>query len=175
MESLCRPGVHEGNFEKLTPVLLTGLSSRVFHQDPPHRFGTAPKKCPRLFQCSAFSTSTSRIYASWTSAVACSVLPWLLVGKPLGRQATKFLIDQRQELLGCRRVALIDGTEDACDVGHRRGPRRPPRSCPTLYHGVVPISGCHSPDPTSLGGTPGCAASRQPDIIRKRPCSRPDA
>ena len=35
----------------------------------------AAKKCPRLFQPCAFSTSTSRRYASCTRAVACSVCP----------------------------------------------------------------------------------------------------
>ena len=33
------------------------------------------KKCPRLSQCRTLSVSISRRYASWTSAVACSVGP----------------------------------------------------------------------------------------------------
>ena len=35
----------------------------------------AAKKWPRVFQSWAFSTSTSRRYASWTRAVECSVWP----------------------------------------------------------------------------------------------------
>ena len=52
-----------------------GLSSSLLDQNPPHRLGAAAKKCPRLSQDRSGAPSTSRIYASCTSAVACSVCP----------------------------------------------------------------------------------------------------
>jgi hypothetical protein len=45
-------------------------------------------------------------------------LPGLFLGHPLGSQLTQFVIDQRQELLGGGRVALLDGGQDARDVAH---------------------------------------------------------
>jgi hypothetical protein len=38
----------------------------------------------------------------------------------LGRQLTQFLGDQRQELCGSGRVALLDGGQDLGDFTHRR-------------------------------------------------------
>ena len=57
-------------------------------------------------------------------------LAGLLLGQLLGRQLAQLVVDQRQELLGRLRVALLDGREDAGHVGHRHGfhwpiPRRP--------------------------------------------------
>ena len=46
----------------------------------------------------------------------------LLLGQPLGGQLAQLVVDQRQELLGGLRVAVLDGREDARDVVHRREP-----------------------------------------------------
>ena len=46
----------------------------------------------------------------------------LLLRQPLGGELAQLVVDQRQELLGRLRVALLDGREDACDVVHRREP-----------------------------------------------------
>ena len=40
-------------------------------------------------------------------------------GHLLRRQLAQFVINQRQELLGGVRVALLDGGKDASNVGHR--------------------------------------------------------
>ena len=45
-------------------------------------------------------------------------LPRLLVGQLRRRQLPQLVIDQRQELLGRRRIAGIDLRQDAGDVGH---------------------------------------------------------
>jgi hypothetical protein len=42
----------------------------------------------------------------------------LLLRHPLGRQLTQLVVDQRQELFGGRRVALLDGGQDARDFAH---------------------------------------------------------
>ena len=82
----------------------------------------AEKKWPRESQCWAFSASTSRMYASWTKAVALERLPRLLLGYPLGSQAAQFVVDQRQELFGSLAVALLDGGENSGDLVHRMYP-----------------------------------------------------
>ena len=45
-------------------------------------------------------------------------LPGLLLGQPLRGQLAQLVVDQRQELLGGLRVALLDGREDAGHVVH---------------------------------------------------------
>ena len=47
-------------------------------------------------------------------------LPWLLPGHLRGRQPAQLVVDQRQQLLGGLRVALLDRREDAGDVVHGR-------------------------------------------------------
>ena len=44
----------------------------------------------------------------------------LFLGQLLRRQLAQLVVDQRQELLGGVRVALLDGGQDARDVGHSR-------------------------------------------------------
>jgi hypothetical protein len=39
-------------------------------------------------------------------------LAWLLLGQLLGSQLTQFVVNQRQKLLGCLRIALLDGVQD---------------------------------------------------------------
>src|SRR5262245_37802915 len=48
-------------------------------------------------------------------------LAGFLVGKSLGRELAEFIVNQRQELLRGGGIALLDGGEHACDVGHAWG------------------------------------------------------
>ncbi len=61
-----------------------------------------------------------------SGVVIKSELTGPLSGEPLRGQLAEFVVDQRQELLGCLRVAVLDGREDALDVVHRRGLLSPP-------------------------------------------------
>ena len=63
-------------------------------------------------------TPTRRTYASWTRAVGCSVWPGFSWASSCGRQLAQLVVDQGQQLLGGLRVALLDGGQDARDVGH---------------------------------------------------------
>ena len=47
-------------------------------------------------------------------------LPGILLGQLLSRQFAQLLVDQRQELPRGVRIALLDGGQDACHIGHRR-------------------------------------------------------
>ena len=50
-------------------------------------------------------------------------LAGLLLGQLLRRQLAQLVVDQRQQLLGGVRVALLDGGQDAGDIAHRRHQR----------------------------------------------------
>lgn len=77
----------------------------------------APKKCPRLFQRWAFSTSTRRKYASWTRAVAWSVCPGCSLAN-FAAASFRNSSDQGQELLGGGWIARFDLRQDLSDVAH---------------------------------------------------------
>jgi hypothetical protein len=47
-------------------------------------------------------------------------LPGLLADHLLGRQPTQLVVDERQQLLGGVRVALLDRGQDVGDLGHRQ-------------------------------------------------------
>src|SRR5262245_25968038 len=47
-------------------------------------------------------------------------LPGLLLGQLLRREAAQLIVDQRQQLIGSVRVALLDGRQDAGDLAHSR-------------------------------------------------------
>ena len=48
----------------------------------------------------------------------------ILLGYLPGRKPAQLVVDQRQEPLGGPSVALLDGTQDPSDVGHRHAPWR---------------------------------------------------
>ena len=48
-------------------------------------------------------------------------LTGLLLSQFVGRQLAKLVVDQRQQLRGGVRVAVLDGRQDARDIGHGCG------------------------------------------------------
>src|SRR5262245_37554217 len=46
----------------------------------------------------------------------------LLVGQPGRRELAQLVVDQRQQLLGRRRITLRDGGQDVGNITHRRHP-----------------------------------------------------
>jgi hypothetical protein len=46
-------------------------------------------------------------------------LPEFFLGQPLRGESSQFVVDERQELLGGLRIALLDGEQDASDFVHR--------------------------------------------------------
>ncbi len=58
---------------------------------------------------------------SGANAIACNVWRGILLSHLACRQLPQLIVDQGQKLLGVGRVALLDGTEDASDVGHGHG------------------------------------------------------
>src|SRR5262249_17234241 len=70
-------------------------------------------------------------------------LAGLFLGQLLGRESAQLVVDQRQELLRGRGVALLDGGQDARDLGHRRhrkGDGLNRTTSPILWGGVRNLS-----------------------------------
>ena len=84
----------------------------------------AAKKWPRLSQSWILATPTSRRYASWTSAVAWSVWPGLLLLQPPSGELAQLVVDEWQKLFGGLGIALLDGRQDPSHVAHQI-PSRP--------------------------------------------------
>ena len=73
----------------------------------------AAKKWPRPSQPWGGSPPTSRRYASWTRAVAWSVWPGFSCGHPRGGELAQFVVDEREQLGGGRRVAGRGGGQES--------------------------------------------------------------
>ena len=97
------------------------LAAGVLDEDAAHGLGGGGEEVAAAVPVLvARSAPTSRRYASWTRAVAWSVWPGFSWASFCGRQLAQLVVDQRQQLLGGVRVALLDGGQDAGDVGHDR-------------------------------------------------------
>ena len=105
----------------------------------------AAKKWPRLFQgCGLVAVHQPQI-GLVDQGRGLERLAGLLLGQLLGGQLAQLVVDQRQELLGGVRVALLDGGQDARDVGHK-APLRRGRSVPSYPMGL------HDPEDRSGSG-----------------------
>ena len=80
----------------------------------------AAKKWPRLFQSWAVRALDQPQVRLVDEGRRLERLPRLLLRQPLGGQFAQLVVDQRQQLLGGLRVALLDRREDSRDVVHRR-------------------------------------------------------
>ena len=98
----------------------------------------AAKKWPRLFQCRAGLAADQPQVGLVDQGGGLERLAGLLLGQLLGRQLAQLVVDQRQELLGRLRVALLDGREDA---GHVRSSTGSPSGRPCLVPGLRPSDG----------------------------------
>jgi hypothetical protein len=66
-----------GNLDLTQPAAVfdAAFAAGIFHQDSPHGLRRGGEDVAAAGKCCTCSTATSRRYASWTSAVACSVCP----------------------------------------------------------------------------------------------------
>ena len=87
----------------------------------------AAKKWPRLFQCWRLARVADQPQVGLVDqGGGLERLARLLLGQPLRRQLAQLVVDQRQQLLGGVRVALLDGVEHLGDRVHRQAPRAVP-------------------------------------------------
>ena len=98
----------------------------------------AAKKCPRPFQSRLArrrpAGGTPRGPGRWLERLAR-----LLVGQSCGRELAQLVVDERQQLLGGVRVALLDGGQDVGDVAHgSRIPAAARNSSPQVGGVLIP-------------------------------------
>jgi hypothetical protein len=99
----------------------TFLPAGLLHQDPPHRLCRRREEVPPAIPVLGFLHVHEPDVCLMHERRGLQSLAGLLLGHHLGRQLAQLIVDQRQELLGSRGVALLDGGEDTRDVGHGRG------------------------------------------------------
>ena len=87
----------------------------------------AAKKWPRPFQPAAVLAVDQPQVRLVDQGRGLERLARLLLGQLARRQLAQLVVDQRQELLGGLRVALLDGGEDARDVAHHQTSGSEPR------------------------------------------------
>ena len=137
----------------LLPALVAGRGSTRMRR---MASAAAAKKWPRPSQCRASLVPDQPEVGLVDQGGGLERLAGLLLGQLLGRQLPQLVVDQRQELLGRLRVALLDGREDAGHVRHRQARRQAARALsPDCVRATVPGEG--SPGP---GSAPRRLASR---------------
>jgi hypothetical protein len=98
------------------------LSAGLLDEDPPHGFGSGGEEvAPAIPVLGRLPIHQAKI-GLVDQRRGLERLAGFLTGHLGGRQAAQRVVDQREELLGGLRVALLDCREDAGDVVHQRSP-----------------------------------------------------
>jgi hypothetical protein len=128
-------------------VLDAFLAASLFDQDPAHGFGSRGEEMgaavPLRLGPFADEPEIGRVH----QVRRLEGLPRALAREPLGGQSAQFLIDKRQELLGCLLVAPLDRREDVRDVVHRSQSSKgsnPAKSPGRARARMLQISNCES-------------------------------
>ncbi len=107
----------------------------VLHQNPPHCFCRGREEMPSAVPVLSLVHIHEPNVRLVDQSRGLENPARLLLGHLLGRQLPQLVVHQRQELLGGRRIAVVDLRQDAGDLGHgstrSRGIARP-----RLYHVV---------------------------------------
>src|SRR5262249_7401166 len=91
----------------------------VFDQDPAHRLRGRREEVSMAVPL-RLGTLTDEPEIGLVHQIGrLKALPRILAREPPAGQLAQFLVDQRQELLGCLQVAPLDRREDVRDVFHR--------------------------------------------------------
>ena len=95
------------------PLLAAGAARRGCGAWPRRRRRRSGRGCSSAGPCSASDQPQVGLV---DQGRGLERLAGLLLGQPLRRQLAQLVVDQRQQLLGGVRVALLDGGQDARDV-----------------------------------------------------------
>ena len=129
-----------GEFESLvisTPFL-AGLPARVIDENPSHCFGCCPKEVPSAVPMLAVVAVNQPQIRLMYQRSRLQRLPWFFQSQPLGGEFAKLFVNERQQLVGGRRVALLNLSQDLCDIAHDRT-RREKRSNRQSSSSDVPV------------------------------------
>src|SRR5262249_55572400 len=135
------------------------LVARVLDEDAPHRLRRRREEMPPavpLLRPLLIDETQVRL-VNQRRRLEC--LSRLLLRQPRRRQLAQLVIDQRQQLLRRRRVALLDGRQNPRHVTHRPSPHGPSpistssANAPSTYPDPSPMIGPWSSPTMSSGGT----------------------
>jgi hypothetical protein len=99
-------------------VAKPALAASVLDLDAPHRLGGGSEEvAPAVPGLSVAAADQAQI-GFVNKCGGIERLAGLFLGHLVGREPAQLVIDQRQELLGGVRVALVDGGKDPSDIGH---------------------------------------------------------
>src|SRR5206468_11599450 len=108
-----------------------------FDEDPPHRFRRGGEEVPPALELLVAHQAQVRFV---NQGGGLERLPRRLVSQLPGGQLAQLVVDQRQELTGGVRVALIDRGQDAGYFAHRPSLKEQSLCCPTaLDSGIVDL------------------------------------
>ena len=103
-------------------VLLGPLAAGVLDEDATHRLGRRGEEVAAAIPPLGLLAIDEPEVGLVDQGGGLERLPRLLLGEPLLGEPPELAVDERQELLGRPRVALLDGREDAGHVVHRLWP-----------------------------------------------------
>ena len=101
------------------PALTAGLAAGVLDEDAAHGLGRGGEEVAAAVPARVVRPDEPEV-GLVDQGRGLERLARLLLRQPLGGELAQLVVDQRQELLGRLRVALLDGREDAGDVVHGR-------------------------------------------------------
>ena len=108
----------EGDTVPVATVLLSSLAPSGFHQDAPHGLGGGGEEVAPVVPASVIRGANQPKVGLVHESRGLEGLAGFLPSETLGGQLPQLVVDQRQELLGCLAIALLDGGQDARDVVH---------------------------------------------------------
>ncbi len=91
-----------------------------FDQDPPHRLGGGSEEMAATIPVLRLVDIDQSQIHLMNQTGRLERLAGRLAGEPLGGQTPQLVVDQRKQLFGQARVALLDRRQDSGHFGHER-------------------------------------------------------
>src|SRR5262245_29650008 len=99
-------------------ALDASLASGVVDEDTPHGLSSGSEEVAAAVPVLRFLSFHQAQIGFMNKSRGLERLPRLLLRQLLRRQLAELVVDERQELLGGTGVALLDGGQNARDLGH---------------------------------------------------------
>jgi len=104
----------------LSPTFLRTPAASVVHEDAAHGLGTGGKEMAAMVPALLLAVAQQPQIGFVDQGGRLQRLAGCFLGKLLGRQAAQLVVDQRQQLAGGVRIALLDGVQDLSNFVHRK-------------------------------------------------------
>jgi hypothetical protein len=103
---------------QLPAVANATLASRVVYENSPHRFGGSGEEVSAVIPIGLLLTTGQLQPCFMDQGRSLQCLAWLFLGETSGSKTPEFVVNKREQSLGCLWSAGIDGGENAGDVAH---------------------------------------------------------